>query len=229
MKKIVLSFFVLSFFIFPSVSHAAWWEYVNDKTIVSFIKSLFLKTKFVASKYEFLLEDSVKETVPTQNVVSPAKSVTSGAVAPQPVQVSEVVTSTVDEPALNIATLSYTKSDNELVGVDPAGVVTLKSTPTTRSSWVSFAVTTTKLSNYIYLDLDFTSESISQGVFTVFLDGKNLGYMDERFFGAVARRLVMGYSPTLAGTYIVTLRLDQFGDLSSNVVIKNVGTGFFSE
>lgn len=234
MKKYVYFLLIFSFFIFPSVSHAAWWEYVNDKTIISFIKSLFTDSEFVSSKYEFYKYDVVEnkpaspESVNTTPAKSPAAAHASAS-ASAPAPIPEVAVSMVDGPALNVSAMSYTKSDNSLVVVDSAGAVSLKTTPTVHSSWISFSVTTTKPSNYVYLDLDFTSAVLSQGVFDVLFDGKDLGYMDERFFDAGSKRLVMGYSTKPAGTYTVMFRLDQFGDLPSSTLIKNIGTGFFNE
>ncbi len=230
MKKYTLLILLLSFFMFPSVSHAAWWEYANDKTIISFIKSIFTKSKFVSFKYEFydfkvpVDKTAIGNTPPTK-AVSSGKNTTNN--VSQQNQVTETVASEVDEPAFNVSTMSYTKSDNVLVGVDSTGTVTLKATPSAHSSWISFTVVTSKPSNYVYLDLDFTSDVISQGVFNTFFDGQDLGYMDERFFDAGTKRVVMGYPSKSAGAYTVTFRLDQFGALPSGVTIRNIGVGFF--
>lgn len=232
---------MLFLFVTPTVSHASWWEYLNDKTVISFIKSIFLKTQFIASKYKPSWGDSgssgdVKSEAPSFNTAgndapssqsTQSVSVTPSSAPSSPVQATTVTT--VDEPPLNISGMQYSKSDNALVSVDSSGAINLKVTENKRSAWISLVVNTTKLSNYVYLDLDFTSEVASQGVFTTFFDQKDLGYMDERFFGANARRIVVGYAPQPAGMHIVTFRLDQFGSLPSSVTLRGIGVGFFTE
>ncbi len=233
-KKITFYILLSGLFFIPLVTHAAWWNYINDKTLISFIKSLFLRKEFVAYKNELSWDDlntkkPQNENIPLANAVASAKNV-AATVSNQTQATAVAIQQTmVDGPLVDVFNSQYTSNNLSFATVQSGSVVAIKSTSQARSNWVSFAVTTTKPSNYLYFDLDFTSDSVAQGIFTAFLDGKDLGYMDERFYGTESKKQIMGFDIVQPGTYIFTLRLDQSGDLPSSVVVKNIGTGFFSE
>lgn len=231
--RVTIIFLVLISFCTPLTTHAAWWHYINDKTLISFIKSLFSDYAFSPQKNNLSWDDiSTKKTVedvPLAQAIVSAQQVAQHVSTTQS-QSAEIVSSMQDGPLVNLSSAQHTSSDSTLVSIQSPHEIVFKTTPQKPSAWISFTVLLPQTSNYVYFDLDFTSETPAQGIFTVFFDNTNLGYLDERFYEVGSKRQIMGFVPAQGGsTHIITLRVDQTGTVPSSVVVKNIGTGFFTE
>lgn len=231
LRGVVVFLLLVSFYVLFT-THTTWWHYVNDKTLISFVKSLFSDHVFSPQKNNLSWDDistkKIGEDVPLAQAIVSAQQVAQN-ISTQS-QSAEVVSSMQDGPLINLSSAQHNISDSTLISIQSPYELVFKTKQQKPSAWISFTVSLPQTSNYVYFDLDFTSETSAQGIFTSFFDNVSLGYLDERFYEAGSKKQIMGFVPAQGGsTHVITLRLDQTGTAPSSVVVKNIGTGFFTE
>jgi len=221
MKNFII-FILLCVITYQSASEKPWFASVKNKVIGAIEK--IVGKDFGSVKVDEVLEEST--LVPAQ----PKKNTSQPSTTPSPtVAYSGGQLILQDGPLINLSTLQFTNSGNNTFLLQSDGSITITTKSGTPKASVSFIVSPTTAFNYIYFDLDFVSDTQAQGIFTAFVDGKNLGYMDERYFGPIAKKQTTGFSLLHPGSHIINFTLDQVGGSPTSVTIKNFGTGVYVE
>lgn len=93
--------------------------------------------------------------------------------------------------------------------------------------WTSMLVDFDGTTNFIDMDLTFTSELGAEGVLSVFIGDVLLGTIDERYaLNGVNDITLLLPDSYEAGTYELAFRLDPYTDQQSSIKIEDVGYGF---
>jgi hypothetical protein len=126
----------------------------------------------------------------------------------------------------NLAGLPFSSSPNGTALLIPAGVtLTTAGSAAPGEAWITFSITNTLPMNFVRFDVAFNGAANAQGILTGYIDGEEIGLLDERyaFAGTTGRSFSM--STVQPGVHTLAFRLDQFGTVPTSVEITNVATG----
>ena len=130
-----------------------------------------------------------------------------------------------DDP-LNFADLSYQTSTADSVIVSDVGfTATTFDGAAPSAAWINIAVELTQLVNFVRFDVEFVSDPGARGLLTVYLDGIELGFVDEQYFQPGFNEYSLQSADLGAGSHSLSFRLDPFTAIPSVVTVSNVATG----
>lgn len=92
-------------------------------------------------------------------------------------------------------------------------------------AWLLQTIDVSHPASFLTFDLDFTSESGSQGLLSVFLDNQLIGKIDERFVLEDVQVQHLSFSEIRPGPHTLAFRLDPFTEIQSKAKIDNVMLG----
>lgn len=93
-------------------------------------------------------------------------------------------------------------------------------------AWVNFSGSVDEGSEFLQIDVEFTSGRPVQGLLSIYLDGEMLLSLDERFAMDGISTITAGIPPeTVAGTHSLGFRLDAFSNEPSSVMVNNIRQG----
>ena len=128
---------------------------------------------------------------------------------------------------INPLVVAYTSSGTATVAVNTTGfTATTAGLAPAGTAWINIQVQTSQLTNFLQYQADFTSAAGSEGLITVYVDGEEVGSLDERYADAgVNYRVAMVTADLLPGTHTIGFRLDRFGTTESAAVVSNIALG----
>ena len=129
-----------------------------------------------------------------------------------------------DDP-LNFVALPYeTSAVGSVTVLDFAfTAMTLDAEPS--SAWINIPIELVNPVNFVQFDVEFGSNPGARGLLTAYLDGIELGLIDEEYYQAGFNAYSLQSYAELAGAHTLSFRLDPFATTPSIVTVSNVATG----
>lgn len=136
------------------------------------------------------------------------------------------------DPLINLTTTPYATSDGGTLVVHgdatgftavthPEGAV--KST----EAWITVELDLTQPVNFVQFDVEFGSPAEAHGLLTLYLDGTEIGFLDEPYASLTPGTYSMQTAGDLEpGMHTLGFRVDQFGKVPSIITVTSIATGY---
>ena len=127
---------------------------------------------------------------------------------------------------VEITDATVVRSDTGTVEIHPDGVLQLL---TGSPAWMTTLVEIEEEINLLAFEADFESEMGAEGILQVFWDDELVASIDERIAGDLPVEYLFALPETYGiGAYALAFRLDPFTDISSDVLISSITTGYMA-